>query len=302
VRNGQGLNLAVPVDGVPVGLGLLNSDAADGSVSIKQARTIGLDTSTLWYQIQKWASDNKDYLTNYAQANGQTNFVRVVSRVYAVGEMTVNLRDARSQSAGLDVGAAKPVNLLAPDFSNGTNDSETVVRNYTNGWNTLQSLISQATAAVGSNNFLPGGSLRLAGASSRTVTLQEQFDPPVVFGYVGFDCIINSNGALGSPLPTFAVLDKSSRVHHGNSKPEVIDYNEQIKKQVDAFHDIKDAYARHDATQQQKDREYAKNLGLLNDSDGTNWVNRVGEKADGTRRTRTQKLENLAKMMNPQPK
>ena len=47
VKHGEGLNLAIPIDGVPVGLALMNSDAADGSVYIKEARTLGVDTISL---------------------------------------------------------------------------------------------------------------------------------------------------------------------------------------------------------------------------------------------------------------
>jgi hypothetical protein len=37
--------------------------------------------------------------------------------------------------------------------------------------------------------------------------LDETFDPPVIFGYLGFDCAIFKGGVLGPPIPTFAVLD-----------------------------------------------------------------------------------------------
>jgi hypothetical protein len=40
VQNGAGLSLAVPVQGVPVGLSLLASDAASGTIQIQDARTM----------------------------------------------------------------------------------------------------------------------------------------------------------------------------------------------------------------------------------------------------------------------
>jgi len=214
VKRSQGLNLAVPVDGVPVGLGLMNSDAADGNVNIKEARTIGVDTISLWNQIQSWETndDIKSFLQCFSPTKSETNFVRVITRVYACGQMTVSLRDESSRSGGLDVGAAKPVNLLFPQLS--TNAAANVVENYANALNVLQ-------------NSLPGGSLRIAAASARSIALDEKFVPPLVIGYLGFDCEILSHGTLGPPIPTHAHLDKKSKVRHGTqyippAPPDVI--------------------------------------------------------------------------------
>ncbi len=215
VRRGAGLNLAVPVQGVPVGLSLLNSDAADGSITIKQARTMGVDTISLHQDLTNWGKTNTTFLSNFGsgRADRETNFLRVISRVYVTGQMDVSLRDASSKSAGLDVGAAKPVNLLSPGLpSNQSNVAAVVAQNYTNGWSVLNDMLQKATSAT--DKFLPGGSLRLAAASSRTVTLQEQFDPPVVLGYLGFDCSIGEDGSLGPPIPTHAHLDRKSRLQH----------------------------------------------------------------------------------------
>jgi len=46
-RKGGGFNLALPVQGVPVGLSLLGGDAAQGSVTIAGAKTYGVDTVSL---------------------------------------------------------------------------------------------------------------------------------------------------------------------------------------------------------------------------------------------------------------
>jgi hypothetical protein len=215
VRRGAGLNLAVPVQGVPVGLSLLNSDAADGSVTIKQARTMGVDTISLYRDLANWAKSNTRFLGPFGAGRGdkETNYLRVLTRVYATGQMDVSLRDASSKSAGLDVGAAKPVNLLFPELpANQANVAAVVAQNYTNGWSVLNDMLQKATSAT--DKFLPGGSLRLAAASSRTVTLQEQFDPPVILGYLGFDCSIEEDGTLGPPIPTHARLDRKSRLQH----------------------------------------------------------------------------------------
>jgi len=43
-------------------------------------------------------------------------------------------------------------------------------------------------------------------ASARSVSMTETFDPPLVFGYLGFDVPILEGGDLGAPIPTHANL------------------------------------------------------------------------------------------------
>jgi hypothetical protein len=223
VKSGQGLNLAVPIDGVPVGLALMNSDAADGSVNMKGARTIGIDTISLWNQVQTWAATNKSFLESFSPINGETNYVRVISRVYACGQMEVSLRDASSQSGGLDVGAAKPVNLLFPQLS--TNTTATPLETYTNQLNALQLLTNGLNALQSS---LPGGSVRIAAASARAVSMDETFVPPLIIGYLGFDCEIGDKGKLGPPIPTHSHLNNQSGVRSGIFDAASIDNRDKI--------------------------------------------------------------------------
>jgi hypothetical protein len=208
VRNGAGMNLAVPVEGVPVGLSLMASDAASGTIEIKNSYTMGVDTISLYRQLEDWAKTNKDFLCYFEPRDKQTNYLRVVTRIYATGKMSVSLMDASSRSGGLDAGVPKPVNLLTPTLPAGlTNTADATLQNYTNAWNTLSQIVQLAgTAKDAAGNMLPGGSLRLTAASARSVSLDESFNPPVVFGYLGFDCIIATNGELGTPIPTYAIL------------------------------------------------------------------------------------------------
>ncbi len=209
VQRGAGINMAFPVEGVPVGLSLLGSDAADGTVIIKNAHTLGVDTLSVYKQLKTWAATNYDFLSYFGNGD-KPNYLRVVTRIYTVGSVDISLRDARSQSGGLDVGAAKPVNLLAPQLMQGTNaDLATVQSNFVAGNGILQNLMTNALAAKdATGNLLPGGSLRLTAASGRTVSMNETFDPPLTIGYIGFDCTIQRGGQLGPPIPTFSVLDK----------------------------------------------------------------------------------------------
>lgn len=115
VNRGAGLNLALPISGVPVGLSLLGSQTANGSVTIEGARTIGLDIVSLHRQVAAWASENREFLRKFApQGDGDPNYIRVVTRVYLTGSVDIALSDARSFGSGADAGQARPVDLLTP--------------------------------------------------------------------------------------------------------------------------------------------------------------------------------------------
>jgi hypothetical protein len=203
VRNGAGVNLAVPLGGVPVGLNLMASDAASGTVGIKDAYTIGVDTISLYGQLKEWAGANARFLSRYGPSEKQTNYLRVVTRVYATGKLSVSLTDTSGRSGGLGGSASKQANLLAAALpAKAMNTPEAALQNYTNAWNTLSQIVQAASAG----DLSPGGNLRLVAASARSISLDESFTPPLVFGYLGFDCAIAANGELGAPIPTYAVI------------------------------------------------------------------------------------------------
>jgi len=54
----------------------------------------------------------------------------------------------------------------------------------------------------------PGGTLKVAAASSRSVSMNETFPRPLVIGYVGFGLPIFENGEPGSLIPTQAALQR----------------------------------------------------------------------------------------------
>lgn len=53
----------------------------------------------------------------------------------------------------------------------------------------------------------PGGSVRIAFASSRAVGMREEFPRPLAIGYLGFDVLVSKDGTLGPPVATRDVLD-----------------------------------------------------------------------------------------------
>jgi len=261
VRNGAGLSLAVPIQGVPVGLSLLASDAASGSVQIQDAHTVGVDTLSLYRQVQQWAETNRTFLQNFGTPASapERNYLRVVSRLYTAGRLTVSLKDASNRSGGLDAGVPKPVNLLTPELpANATNVAGNALQNFTNAFGALSQMVSAAAKATdAAGNVLPGGSLRLAAASARTVSIDETFDPALSIGYLGFDCVIEADGGLGPPIPTHANLEPDYRVKQFESFKANLDEN------VDTFKQIENAYATASADRKSAIRQQALELGLL---------------------------------------
>ena len=88
VQQGQSLKLAVPVQAVPIGLSLLNSNQAHGAIEISDASTYGVDQLSLDQQVEAWAAcpTTRALLTRYAP-NGPMNehYIRVITRVYLTG-------------------------------------------------------------------------------------------------------------------------------------------------------------------------------------------------------------------------
>lgn len=292
VRNGAGMNLAVPVHGVPVGLSLLASDAASGTIEIKDAYTLGVDTISLYRQLQEWAAANADFLGHFGTSSNakKTNFLRVVTRVYATGKMNVSLKDASNRSAGLDVGVPKPVNLLMPELpAHKTNTPETALKNYTNSWNAISEMVKAAGAATdATGKVLPGGSLRLAAASARSVSLDELFDPPIILGYLGFDCAILEGGTLGSPIPTHAVLDPKQAI-------EFTQFKMQFSLQKGVFETIQAAFLAADSARRTQIRQKASELGLVGGAvEEQNFIKTLRRSVDATDPVVTQKLKTLA--------
>jgi hypothetical protein len=205
VHNGSGANLAVPLAGVPVGMNLMASDAASGTLEIKNAYTVGVDTISLFRQLQEWARGKSLFLDRFAPSGRQTNFLRVVTRVYATGKMSVSLTDTGGRSGGLGDRASKQSDLLAAALSaNSANTADATLQNYTNAWNALSQIVQAATP----DYLSPGGNLRLVAASAHSISMEESFTPPLVFGFLAFDCAIGANGELGAPVSTYAVISQ----------------------------------------------------------------------------------------------
>lgn len=214
VRKGGGLNLALPVSSVPVGLGLLGAEAAEGTVSIGKARTLGIDILSLHEQLRAWAAqdDSRRFLAGLASVGTRKNYVRVVTRIYLTGELDVSLRDTSQRGAGVDVGVPSPVAMLVPKVAQTPAGSpQAAADGYSDAIDRLNEMLRQhedryTTDPSGAKQFSAGGSLRLTSASARAISMKEIFDPPLVLGYLGFDCEIGPGGSLGPAVPTHALV------------------------------------------------------------------------------------------------
>ncbi|HWE00800.1 MAG TPA: hypothetical protein VG326_00215 [Tepidisphaeraceae bacterium] len=212
IKQGAGANASFPVSAIPVGLDLLQTGQATGTVSFGSAYTYGSDIKTVEESVQKWAQDskNKSYLMEKVQSlhiktagNGKNQshdigrlmarinndttptFLRVVTRVYLIDKVSVSLTDDSNAGATVSGGVPKTVDL-------GNLPEGNVPANY----DAVNKLLT--TAADGA----PGGTLKLALATSRSVSLDTSFPRPLVLGYLSIDLEILDNGCLAAPVTT----------------------------------------------------------------------------------------------------
>lgn len=198
-KRGVGASLAVPISGVPVGLSFLGASQVSGSVKMTDAFTYGLDDGRVLGAVYEWAAKPEVQLTlaRTRSATSSRLFLRVVSRVYLVGGVTVSLQAQGSSSAGADVGAAKSANPFTMTRE-AADDLKSVAESY-----------KEALDAMGNalNESLPGGSVRLVSANRNAIVMDEKFQRLLALGYLGFDVEVDRNGRLGPPVATLDVLE-----------------------------------------------------------------------------------------------
>ncbi|MDB6111071.1 MAG: hypothetical protein JWR69_2821 [Pedosphaera sp.] len=194
IKRGAGINLALPVQGVPVALNLLGASSAHGDITISDAYTFGVDMESLRAQVNRWACEHTNTLLELAPNDAATNYLRVVNRVYWTGRVNISVFNDDSFSGAVSGGASKPVNL--PELT-----ATNTVNNYANALSSLSDAISTAA--------MPGGTLKVAAASSRSISINESFPRPLAIGYLAFDLPVLDNGELGPPIPTQAALHQA---------------------------------------------------------------------------------------------
>lgn len=245
VDRSVGLALAIPIQGVPVGLGLMDAQRATGSVSLDDAYTYAVDGEDAYDALLRWwdgmprstdvdraaGRDEKEALARGADAqqpaappgsasasarqlqrslvsaalgriaaqSSDAVYLRVVTRVFLVREVTVSLANLDSSGGGGDVGVPQSIqlpdlSLLSPD------EAESAASAYAK---TLEAL----SGSYNDINAGPGVSFRFTQVGRRSVTLADSFDRPLVLGYLGFDVKVYPDGRLSAPIPSFSVLN-----------------------------------------------------------------------------------------------
>jgi len=220
VRTGSGINLAIPIQGVPFALGLMNSGSASGTVTISDAYTYGLDNYRLERLVRDWADSNRLLLRNYEPRNGSYSYLRVVSRVYLTGGVDVSVSNDQARAADVSAAADRPVDLLQPRESSRPSNGpagegaagEPVEASVSR--ESYKSML-KAVNVIADEKF--GGRVRIATASSRSVTMSETFERPLVVGYVGFDMPVYEGGRLGAPISTLEQLREPVRPAAGRA-------------------------------------------------------------------------------------
>jgi hypothetical protein len=168
----------------------MNSGSASGTVTIADAYSYGLDNFRMEKLVRDWGNQHRMLLRNYEPQNGQFHFLRVVSRVYVTGSVNVTINNDEATGAEAAVGADRPVQLM------GIEEGATR-ENFTGAIEAINMIAADQ---------LPGAKVKIALASSRSVTLNETFERPLVIGYVGFDLPIFVGGRLGGPISTLSQL------------------------------------------------------------------------------------------------
>lgn len=219
VSRSGGLSLAIPVQSVPVGLNLLDTASANGTITLKDAYTYGLPARSLDDSVKGWASESREYLAQYApplaepggKGPARSFYLRVINRVYLVKTVDVSLFANRATGADASAGVPKKVDLL-----NIGNDTEAKKR-----FDEVNKVLAGASGPKGEASALEagaappiaaGGSVRVAMATSRSVSLVESFARPLVIGYLATDYRILSKGELGAPQASQAAIEGRPRL------------------------------------------------------------------------------------------
>ena len=201
VDRSKGLKLALPISGVPLGLGYIDAKTAVGTVAINDAYTYGIDGETAYRKLKEWHENDPKIaktLREMARNLDSEIYLRFVTRVYMAGGVSVSLASTKSQSGGVDGGQAPKVMLqsLLPSEA-GKITIEEAKKVYDSSLTALSEPFNKGKA---------GGGLRFTHLGHRSISLEETFESPLVIGFVGFDVKVSKDGRISVPIPSFSVL------------------------------------------------------------------------------------------------
>ena len=218
IQRGGSATLALPVKGVPVGMGLLGAQEVQGQLTIADAYTYGLDRMALRARVKKWEGEPgvKEFLKTFApyeetitrkgsfgratrtERRLRVSFLRVVSRVYAANSVTVSLTTGEEFGGNVSLNNPLSTNLLGA--------ATQPAQSYANMLTAINENLAKAATQPSDQSSI--GSVKVASMSRRSVSMAETFPRPVVIGYVGFDYPILADGTLGEGISTRARLEQ----------------------------------------------------------------------------------------------
>jgi len=181
VQEGAGFNVALPIQGIPVGLGLMQTKRASGFVTIGDSYTYGVDELSLESQVRTLITNHITEIENMLpeSTGSATNYLQVVTRVYLTATVTVSMFNDSATGTSAWAGAPKELNVPILDQTN-------AAMNYTNLVNAINSTVRSSNLPSSTMGILPGGTLKFSLVSSRAVTMSETFAKPIAIGYLGF--------------------------------------------------------------------------------------------------------------------
>ena len=218
-----GLNTALPLQGLAIGLDYLQAQAFVGDVIIRDATTCGVDASALYRALESWARDSQvsAELNMLIRQSGREHLIlRVVSRVYYAAGLEVRVSAAEQRGLGInDAASLPPVQTEAVDASSdatlpSASAAETPTPDTALG--RLNEQVSILTGGTLSANgaktaaVLTSPRVKFTSASNSGFSLVNNFSQPLVIGYLGIDVPVFEGGVLGAHIPTFEVLAERS--------------------------------------------------------------------------------------------
>lgn len=206
VARSGGLKLALPIKGVPVGLGLMGASQASGTVTLGDAYSYGVDGQQVYQKLHDWAKGPvRRELMALANASSDPVYLRMVTQVYLVREIDITLSESDELAGGVDAGAAQNLSLPKLDASD-----EAKAEASTKALQRYNELLGKLSDTLNGNAVgAPGGSVRFTNVSSTQVSMKQSFEQPLAIGFVGFDVLVSKEG-LSPPIPSFSVLSRQT--------------------------------------------------------------------------------------------